>query len=48
LRYIDSGPFKKGFQKHLQRGRIEEIRKWEESLRKVSDYRGFRLDEVNG
>jgi hypothetical protein len=48
LRWIDNGPFKDGFQKHLQRGRSEETLKWKEALRKVADHRGFRLDEVNG
>jgi hypothetical protein len=48
LRWIDNGPFKKGFRKHVQRGRGEEIQKWKEALSKVADYRGFRLDEVNG
>jgi hypothetical protein len=48
LRWIDNGPFKEGFQKHVQRGRREEIQKWKAALRKVADYRGFRLDEVNG
>jgi hypothetical protein len=48
LRWIDNGPFKKGFRKHVQRGRREEIQKWKEALSKVADYRGFRLDEVNG
>jgi hypothetical protein len=48
LRWIDNGPFKDGFRKHLQRGRSEEILKWKEALRKVADHRGFRLDEVNG
>jgi hypothetical protein len=48
LRWIDNGPFKDGFQKHVQRGRREEIQKWKAALRKVADYRGFRLDEVNG
>jgi hypothetical protein len=48
LRWIDNGPFKEGFRKHVKRGRKEEIRRWKEALRKVADYRGFRLDEVNG
>jgi hypothetical protein len=48
LRNIDGGPFKEGFRKHVKRGRIEEIRRWKEALRKVADHRGFRLDEVNG
>ncbi|KAG0586578.1 hypothetical protein KC19_2G101200 [Ceratodon purpureus] len=48
LRWTENEPFKKGFEKHLKRGRTEEIRKWKDALREVSDYRGFRLDEVNG
>ncbi|KAG0607358.1 hypothetical protein M758_8G022100 [Ceratodon purpureus] len=48
LRWIENGPLKKGFEKHVKRGRTEEIEKWKEALRKVADYRGFRLDEVNG
>ncbi|KAG0588250.1 hypothetical protein KC19_2G228700 [Ceratodon purpureus] len=48
LRRIESGPFNKGFEKHVKRGRTEEIGKWKEALRKVADHRGFRLDEVNG
>ena len=48
LRWIDNGPFKKGFRKHVQRGRRDEILKWKAALSKVADYRGFRLDEVNG
>jgi hypothetical protein len=31
LRWIDNGPFKKGFRKHVQRGRREEIQKWKEA-----------------
>ncbi|KAG0565429.1 hypothetical protein KC19_8G190000 [Ceratodon purpureus] len=48
LRWIENGPFKKGFEKHVKRGRTEETGKWKEALRKVADHRGFRLDEVNG
>lgn len=48
LRWTDNRPFEEGFRKHVKRGRIEEIRKWKEALRKVADHRGFRLDEVNG
>ena len=49
LRYIDGGPFKEGFRKHVQRGRKdEEIKRWKEAFHKVADYSGFRLDQVNG
>lgn len=39
--WIDNGPFKEGFRKHLQRARKEETLKWKEALCKVADHRGF-------
>ena len=48
LRWIENGPFKEGFEKHIKRGRVEEVEKWQKALLQIVDYRGFRLDEVNG
>ena len=48
LRRPEDGPFKEAFEKHRKRGRTEKIPIWKEALDKVVDYRGFRMDEVNG
>ena len=48
LRRIENGSFKEGFIKHVKRGRLEEIERWKKALMEISDYRGIRLDEVNG
>ena len=48
LRRPIDGPFKDAFIKHEERGRTEKILRWKEALRKVVDYRVFRMDEVNG
>ena len=48
LRKIEDGPYKEAFIKHQKRERIERILIWKEALRKVADYKGFGMDEVNG
>ncbi|CAK9253780.1 unnamed protein product, partial [Sphagnum jensenii] len=48
LRRPHHGPFAAAFQKHLKRGRKDDIKRWEEALLKVANITGFRLNEVNG
>ncbi|KAG0605802.1 hypothetical protein M758_9G088700 [Ceratodon purpureus] len=48
LRYIEGGPYAKGFHKHRSRGRHKDIQKWKDALFQVSERRGFRKDEVKG
>lgn len=48
LRRIDSGPFAEGFRKHESRGRHDEIEKWKEALRDISNRRGYRKEEFSG
>ncbi|KAH8960393.1 hypothetical protein BDL97_06G130100 [Sphagnum fallax] len=47
LRTPHQGPFAAAFRKHLERGRIDDIKKWEKALLDVADITGYRLDEVN-
>ena len=48
MQRIEDGPYKKAFINHQKRGRTEKIPIWKEVLRKVVDYKGFGMDEVNG
>jgi hypothetical protein len=47
LRTPHQGPFAAAFRKHSERGRIDDIKKWEKALLDVADITGYRLDEVN-
>ena len=48
LRRPEVGPYREAFKKHQDRETTEKISIWKEALHKVVDYRGFRMDEVNG
>lgn len=48
LQRIEDGPYKEAFINHQKRGWTEKIPIWKEALRKVVDYKGFGMDEVNG
>ena len=41
LQSIENGPFKKGFEKHMERKRRDLISKWKKALLNVVDLRDF-------
>ena len=47
LRMIENGPFAPGFQKHLDKGRHEDVKRWKTALLEAAKITGFRLAEVN-
>ena len=47
LQRIADGPYEEAFMKHEKHGR-DKISTWKEALRKVVDYKGFTMDEVDG
>ena len=48
LQRIEDGPYKEAFINHQKHGKTEKIPIWKEALRKVVEYKGFGMDEVNG
>ena len=48
LQRIEDGLYREAFINHQKSGRTEKIPIWKEALRKVIDYKGFGMDEVNG
>ena len=48
LQRIEDGPYKEAFINHQKHGKTEKIPIWKEALRRVVDYKGFGMDEVNG
>ncbi|KAG0627724.1 hypothetical protein M758_2G223400 [Ceratodon purpureus] len=48
LRYVERGPYAKGFRKHQSRNPQKDIQKWKDALIQVAEFRGFRKDEVSG
>ena len=48
LQRIEDGPYKEAFMNHQKHGKTEKIPIWKEALRKVVEYKGFGMDEVNG
>ena len=48
LQRIEDGPYEEAFMNHKKHGRDKKIPTWKEALRKVADYKGFIMDEVDG
>jgi hypothetical protein len=42
LRWIESGPFAKAFEKHLEKNRDKDVERWKNALLEASNISGFR------